>query len=75
MACHLTTVIWAVLLPVIPKSCLGTVQELNLLVQDEVEVEDALTIRSCLPPTNELLSSLGLAVVVGTSKVLAQRVE
>lgn len=57
-----------------PKGYLGTVQEGNSLVQDDVEVENTLTIISRLTLGHVLPHLLCLALV-GTSEALAQTVE
>ena len=53
-----------------PKEYLGTAQEGNLLVQDEVEVENTLAIVSRLNLGHVLIHFLHM-VLVGTSESLA----
>lgn len=63
-------------LPLMPKDSLGTVQEGNSLVQDDVEIEntEAVLCRLALAPAPLLPHLLNLALL-GTSGALAQAVE
>lgn len=63
-------------LPLMPKDSLGTVQEGNSLVQDDVEIEntEAVLCRLALAPAPLLSHLLNLALL-GTFGALAQAVE